>query len=72
MAHLQSGMGQGDELGAVGLSGEVTLWAPLRGRVRGEAGLDASGLSSGDVSSPLRDPLLILFNWNKSRIFFFF
>lgn len=55
----------------MGLSGEVTLWAPLRGRVRGEAGLDASGLSSGDVSSPLRDPLLILFNWNKSRIFFF-
>ena len=52
----------------MGLSGAVTLWAPLRRRVRGEAGLGVSGLSSGDVSSPLRDPLLILFNWNKSWI----
>lgn len=55
----------------MGLSGPVTLWAPLRRRVRGEAGLGVSGLSSGDISSPLRDPLLILFNWNQSWIFFF-
>ena len=49
-----------------------TLGFTLRRRVREDAGLGVSGLSSVDLSSALRDPLLILSTWSKSWIFFFF
>lgn len=73
LAHLRPGIhpwAKGMSCGQWDCLAQSHSGPPHRRRVRGEAGLGVSGLSSGDVSSPLRDPLLILFNWNKSQIFF--